>query len=188
MSSSIFINQRLFLQLNEPLEATQAYKPNDYVLLVVSVQPDRPETPEGEKFNELQTANLDSYKISKDIIKQYFSDFKNSSFNNIEKYTCGIKWQMENAMLYVRDKPNIPFAWNAAFQPTLSHNSELLTFSSAEEQAVLVNLYPLASQSFAGLITSLPWVIHLCNFKIYHLYPSLESVSVWLETFICPDP
>lgn len=85
------MNQGLFLQLSEPLGTTQAYKPNDYELLVVSVQPGRPETPEGEKFNELQTAKLDSYNISKDIIKQCFSDFKNSSFDNIEKYTCGIK-------------------------------------------------------------------------------------------------
>lgn len=66
------MNQGLFLQLSEPFGATQAYKPNDYDLLVVSVQPGRPETPEGEKFNELQTANLDSYKISKDIIKVFF--------------------------------------------------------------------------------------------------------------------
>lgn len=73
-----------------------------------------------------------------------------------------------------------------SFHPTLSHNSELLTFTSAEVHAVLVNLYPLASQSFADHITPQPWVIHLCNLKIYHLYPSLESVSVWLEALIGP--
>lgn len=38
------MNQGLFLQFSEPLGATQAYKPNDYDLLVVSVQPGGPET------------------------------------------------------------------------------------------------------------------------------------------------